>query len=153
MTVASTHRPSPVIRTPFLVIAGALLLAGCSTGADEPVQGRWYSARQVAEGSDLFVANCASCHGSRAEGTADWKRRDAEGRLPPPPLNGTAHAWHHPIEVLEKTIVAGGAQWGGTMPPFGERFDELQRRALIAFIQSHWNDETYALWSERNGVN
>jgi hypothetical protein len=54
---------------------------------------------------------------------------------------------------LDKIIVAGGTQWGGSMPPFGERFDERGRRALIAFIQSHWNEEIYALWSERNGVN
>jgi len=144
---------APWLSGRLLAMAGVVLIAGCSSSNEEPINGRWFSTQQAIDGHELFIANCASCHGTRGEGTADWKKRDAEGRLPPPPLNGTAHAWHHAIDVLDKTIVAGGAPWGGTMPPFSERFDERQRMALIAYIQSLWNDETYSMWSERNMTN
>ncbi len=147
-----TRIASPAAYAKAVALASAFLVAGCSAGGSDQIEGRWYSGQQVSEGHDLFVANCASCHGMRAEGTTDWKRRDAQGRLPPPPLNGTAHAWHHPVDVLDETIVKGGAQWGGTMPPFGDRFSEDQRKALIAFVQSLWSDEIYTRWLVRNGV-
>ena len=57
---------------------------------------RWYSDEQVKQGEKVFATNCASCHGKNAEATKDWKKRDEKGNLVPPPLNGTAHPWHHP---------------------------------------------------------
>ena len=65
---------------------------------------RWYSNEQVLQGKKLFAENCAACHGKNAEATTDWKKRDANGNLVPPPLNGTAHAWHHPMKILRRTI-------------------------------------------------
>ena len=98
----------------------------------------------------LYRENCATCHKENAEGTPDWKTRDANGKLPPPPLNGTAHAWHHPLDILRSVVKRGGAPVGGTTPAFGEKLDEAQIDAILAWVQSHWSDEVYKIWHERD---
>ena len=81
-------------------------LSGAVHGAD-PVQ-RIDDPVLLARGQALFQQHCAACHGDKAQGTvANWQQRDASGKLPPPPLNGTAHAWHHSINGLARTIREG----------------------------------------------
>ena len=118
--------------------------------AGAPVKMRWYTPEQVEAGATLYAQNCASCHKPNAEGTPDWKTRDANGKLPPPPLNGTAHAWHHPLEVLRTVVKRGGAPVGGSMPPFKDKLDEAQIDAVLAWVQSHWPDKIYKVWHERD---
>lgn len=118
--------------------------------AGAPVQPRWYAQEQVAAGALLYRENCASCHKENAEGTPDWKTPDVNGKLPPPPLNGTAHAWHHPLEVLRTVVRRGGAPVGGSMPAFADKLDQAQIDAILAWVQSHWSDEIYAIWKERD---
>jgi len=86
-------------------------------------ESRWYDQSAVDKGNVLFKQNCASCHGENAEATPDWKKTDSNGKYPPPPLNGTAHTWHHSQELLKKTIMEGGAKLGGVMP---DRFFPVQ---------------------------
>jgi mono/diheme cytochrome c family protein len=124
-----------------------LLMAGQSIADRE---GRWYNDKQVENGGLLFSENCTSCHGQNGEGTLDWKRRDANGNLPPPPINGTAHAWHHDIDVLRETIKLGGSQWGGQMPAFNGRLSSDEINDVIAYFQSKWPDDVFRAWSQRN---
>ncbi|MCP4490818.1 MAG: thioredoxin fold domain-containing protein [Gammaproteobacteria bacterium] len=110
---------------------------------------RWYTKSQVVEGEVLFKQDCADCHGQYAEATVNWKQTDANGQYPPPPLNGTAHAWHHGIELLRKTVREGGAELGGTMPGFSEKLSRDQVDSVIAYFQSKWPDDIYKKWSGR----
>jgi mono/diheme cytochrome c family protein len=118
--------------------------------AGAPVMMRWYSREQVAAGAALYSANCASCHKANAEGSPDWKKLDANGKLPPPPLNGTAHAWHHPLEVLRTVVKRGGIPIGGSMPGFAEKLSEEQIDEILAWVQSNWSDEIYIIWHQRS---
>jgi len=118
--------------------------------AGAPVRQRWYSEQQVAAGALLYRENCATCHKENAEGTPDWRKRDANGKLPPPPLNGTAHAWHHPLDILRTVVKQGGAPVGGSMPAFAGKLDQQQIDAILAWVQSHWSDKIYAIWHERD---
>src|SRR5690606_25758647 len=80
------------------IFALVIPLAGCDesdSSGGQQVSGRWYTQSQVEQGRELFQMHCAVCHGEKAEGTVNWFERDAEGQYPPPPLDGTAHAWHH----------------------------------------------------------
>lgn len=115
---------------------------------ETPVAGRWYTVEQVARGEELFQQYCATCHGNQGQGTADWRKTDANGDYPPPPLNGTAHTWHHPTEILLRTIEKGGVPLGGVMPAFGSVLDENQALDVITHVQSLWTDDVYDRWLE-----
>ena len=116
-------------------------------------ESRWYNQADVDKGSSLFKQNCSSCHGVNAEGTLDWKKTDSNGKYPPPPLNGTAHAWHHSTELLKKTIQEGGIKLGGSMPPFKDKLSDEDMDAVIAYFQSKWPDDVYQKWAGRNSAN
>jgi len=122
-----------------ILLATVNLVAGCGgeVGNDnETVAGRWYTAAQVETGRGLFQSHCAACHGEFAAATPDWRTTNDAGDYPPPPLDGTAHAWHHPMSVLEETIATGGIPLGGVMPGFRKVLDDGEARATIAYFQS-----------------
>jgi thiol:disulfide interchange protein DsbC len=112
-------------------------------------ESRWYDQSALDKGSALFKQNCASCHGENAEATPDWKKTDSNGKYPPPPLNGTAHTWHHSKDLLKKTIREGGAKLGGVMPAFEDKLSDQDMDAVIAFFQSMWPDDIYQKWAGR----
>lgn len=128
---------------------GPVVQAAASASAEL----RWYSQAQVDQGQAVFAQNCAVCHGERAEGlTEDWRQRMPDGSFPPPPLNGSAHAWHHPLFQLVQTIETGGIPYGGKMPAFSEALDDDQKLAAIAYFQSFWSEEIYENWLDRGGL-
>ena len=133
------------MRTILLMLTSALPLIGSAAVAAE----RWFDQPVVDLGNGLFQQHCATCHGSDAEGTRDWKTADADGNYPPPPLDGSAHAWHHSIPQLARSIKQGGVQIGGVMPPFGDKLSNAEVLAVIAYFQSKWPDEVYRAWHER----
>ena len=135
------------------VLLAVTLLSGCANDegglpslAPNAETGRWYSKADQQQGVALFRQHCAVCHGQNAEGTENWRTRDAQGNLPPPPLNGSAHAWHHPMAMLGRVINGGGAPFGGIMPSFEGTLTDAQILQIIASFQSHWSDATYQQW-------
>ncbi|MFK7864854.1 MAG: cytochrome c [Pseudohongiellaceae bacterium] len=114
---------------------------------------RWYDSAQVALGAEIFTANCAVCHGLKAEGLyPDWKQKLPSGAFPPPPLNGTAHAWHHPLSVLVGVIEQGGTALGGVMPGFATQLNDKEKLAAIAYFQNFWSEENYENWMQMGGT-
>lgn len=113
----------PFGRRPLLLL-GLPLLGAC----DDPWSGRWYSDEQVQRGETVFEANCAECHAERARGADGWRQRLPDGTFPPPPLDGSGHAWHHPLAELRQII------WDGQrrMPGFGDELSEEDVDAVIA---------------------
>lgn len=144
-----------------LRVSGAMMLitllqVSCSEpeAEPEPDTSRWYRESQVTAGAQVFTLNCAQCHGERAQGlVSDWRQRLDDGSLPAPPLDGSAHAWHHPQSVLLQVINSGGADFGGNMPSFATELDETEKLAVIAYFQSFWSDEIYDQWIQMGGVN
>lgn len=116
---------------------------------DKPVT-RWYNRQQVEQGGVLYQQYCAECHQKDASGTANWRQLDANGKYPPPPLNGTAHTWHHHLDGLRRTVRIGGIPLGGSMPAFGDKLNAQEIDAVLAWLQSKWSDEIYAAWHEIN---
>ena len=109
---------------------------------------RWYSQKQIEAGEAVYRANCLSCHLEAGGGAENWWERDAEGKLPPPPLDGTAHTWHHDLGVLAKIVLDGGSRFGGNMPGFSTQLSAKEIVAVLAYIQSLWPDEVYEIWAE-----
>ena len=110
------------------------------------LDGRWFSADQVALGKSVYEVNCISCHLENAKGTKEWKKTLDDDSYPPPPLNGTAHAWHHSIEVLLTVINQGGIPNGGKMPAFKNKLSQDQKIAVVAYFQSFWPKDIYKKW-------
>ena len=105
----------------------------------------------IDQGRVLFSENCAVCHGDKAQGTVkDWHKQDASGKYPPPPLNGTAHTWHHSIGALGRTIQNGTLSIGGSMPPWKGKLSEDETFSIIMYLSSLWPDEIYQAWMQRN---
>ena len=121
----------------------SLLLTACSSedqsagsSADVPkietVGSRWYTADGVSRGDPIFARLCADCHGKKGQGSFTWRQRGADGKFPPPPLNGTAHAWHHPISALGSQIKFGAPGGSGTMPGFAQTLSDQDVIDVIA---------------------
>ena len=105
---------------------------------------------ELQQGQLLFRKNCAVCHGWNAEGTVEnWKERDEEGKLPPPPLNGSAHTWHHSTQVLHRLIRDGTQNLGGSMPPWKEKLSDEEILLVIQWLTSLWPDDVYQAWVKR----
>ena len=137
----------------LLVLGLSVLITACNQGNSEPkVNGRWYTPSQLVLGKKVYAENCISCHGENAQGTTSWRELASDGHYPPPPLNGTAHAWHHPIVLLKKVIEEGGVPLGGIMPGFGDKLNDEEKLAVISYIQSFWPDEIYKAWISRGGL-
>ncbi len=110
---------------------------------------RRHDPEQVRQGEAVYRRHCATCHGERAQGAPDWRRRDADGFYPPPPLDGSGHAWHHPKAFLRERIRNGSPPGEGRMPAWGERLREDEIEAVIEWFQSLWPDPVYAAWYDR----
>ncbi|HSW52892.1 MAG TPA: cytochrome c [Sulfuricaulis sp.] len=137
---------------------GLLLLSACSeppkSAAVDPappsdvrlVTPHGLDANMVARGGDIYKANCAACHGANAEGAPNWHVRGPDGKLPPPPLDASGHAWHHPSAWLRDMIRQGSVARGGNMPAWEGKLSDDDIAAVIAWIQSRWPEEIYRSW-------
>ena len=129
----------------LLFIPLIILLAGCN-----PEEKNKNSGSMVLLGEKIYNKNCLSCHGPKGQGLAkDWKVKDENGNYPAPPLNGTAHTWHHSPEQLLYTINKGGVEMGGQMPAFEKRLTEEEKKALIEFMYSLWPKEIQEKYDDR----
>ena len=45
----------------------------------------------ILQGRNVYVQNCASCHGTKLEGQKDWMSRLPNGMMPAPPHDVTGH--------------------------------------------------------------
>ncbi|MCY3768642.1 MAG: cytochrome c [Gammaproteobacteria bacterium] len=139
---------------PLIRLARVLPWLGLLLWTALPVQAqgeRFNDEPVIARGKTLFQEHCAVCHGANAQGIdQNWHRPDENGRYPPPPLNGTAHTWHHSMEVLAQVIRKGTLEWGGSMPAWEETLDDDDVFSLIMYLSSLWPDEIYQAWLKRN---
>lgn len=140
----------------IMILLASLVLLSCSEdstrtniGDDKQTASdslRKFNATQINRGRQLYLKNCTVCHGINAEGSPDWRKRNADGSYPPPPLNGTGHSWHHPKKVLVDTIKEGTARLGGKMPAWKGKLSNQDIDDIISWFQSQWPDELYKAW-------
>lgn len=143
----------------------ALALAACGQSSEQEARGdgggsslvrdaeakgaapaRWYNFSQVSRGARVYAENCAQCHGESAQGAPNWRQRGPEGMFPPPPLNGSGHGWHHPLNMLFYVVKNGSPGGKGNMPAWKGRLSDEEILAAIAWFQSRWSDRVYAEW-------
>ena len=129
----SGGRRPPRLLFPFLA---SLVLLGCLPGAAPP--DRQEAARRlVARGGSLYTTHCQVCHGDRDMVT------NPSGA---PAHNQHGHTWHHPDPQLKDWIRNGKAST--QMPPYGDRVDEADAEAILAFIKTWWTPEQYRIQAD-----
>ena len=135
----------------LMLIGVSLGLLGCTEPEipfrKEAQTGRWYQQAQVERGQQVYRQNCAVCHGGYGQGGRNWTQPDAQGFYPPPPLNGSAHSWHHPYPVLLSTIREGSR---GRMPGWKDQLTGQQIEDVIAYFQHWWPEQAYSRWLQRH---
>lgn len=115
--------------------------------ADGDPPPRRHDPDQVARGRIVYDRHCAECHGADGKGQpGDWRVRDADGYYPPPPLDDSAHAWHHPTAVLLDVIRNGSLPGEGKMPALKNVLSESEMQDVVVYIKSLWSDPVYRLW-------
>ena len=146
----------------LLILSMALVLASCSkqesTNSEQkkavtispPASQADFDIATVALGGKVYNKNCASCHGIKAEGNLNWRKRKPDGKLLPPPLNGSGHTWHHAKSLLVSIISKGTVIQGGEMPAWENKLSPQEIDAVILWAQSKWPKETYKNWLEIN---
>lgn len=143
----------------FIIIMG-ITLTSCSkqdeakseiaevTVTKLPASQAEFAPATVTLGGKLYTENCAKCHGTNGEGNKDWRKRKPDGKLLPPPLNGSGHTWHHPKALLVSIITNGTVVQGGEMPAWGDKLSPQEIDAVILWAQSKWPAEIYKSWLE-----
>lgn len=117
-------------------------MAFLAAHAAEPAAG----GGRTEAGRRVYQAQCASCHGPRAEGAAGWQERDARGELPAPPHDVQGHTWKHGDGMLYRIVRDG---WRDpfnrterlTMPAFGQALSPKEVRAVIEYLKTLWTPE------------
>lgn len=103
---------------------------------------------EVALGRQVYVEQCAACHGQNAEGQPNWQQPDANTNMPAPPHDDSGHTWHHADGVLYEIIRDGfrdplkppGSPL--TMPAFGDKLSDAEIRAVLTYFKSLWSEES-----------
>ena len=118
------------MKNKILIAILSTVLSGCVSN-NQPTD-KIVSTNKL--GQITFERNCAVCHGQKAQGlTENWKIK-VNGKYPAPPLNGTAHTWHHSPAVLLRIINEGGT----TMVGFKNQLSAKQKQAVLEYLHSLW---------------
>ncbi|MEW5756330.1 MAG: cytochrome c [Pseudomonadota bacterium] len=135
------------------VLALGGLLAACDRGTPTlPEQAqvtpppRVTDPAQLALGRKVYMAHCKECHGEHAEGQPNWRMQGPDGRYPPPPLDGSGHAWHHTNAVLLDVIKHGSPGGLGNMPGWQDKLSDQEITAVIDWFKSLWPQQAYEVW-------
>tara|TARA_B100001173_G_scaffold256187_1_gene228198 strand:- start:564 stop:971 length:408 start_codon:yes stop_codon:yes gene_type:complete len=99
----------------------------------------------IFRGMELYAENCSSCHMGNLSGHPEWKTTlDEDGHRRSPPLNGTAHTWHHSPEWLFNVIRYGfikmDPNYEGKMLG-NESLSDEDIWSILAFIKSVWPED------------
>ena len=93
---------------------------------------------EILNGANLYVQQCATCHGSQGEGGAgvfpplagsEWVTGDEET-----PIRIVLHG-------LQGSVQVEGTTYNGVMPAFGSRLSDAEIAAILTHIRSSWDND------------
>ncbi len=144
------------------ITVAVVVLAGCgattpaaSSATATPIPLPTLDPSRVARGRQVYVQNCARCHGVNAEGAPSWQKTDARGDVPPPPHDDTGHTWRHGDAELTEIIRDGLRDRFNktpelTMPPFKDSLTDEEIAAVIEYFKSLWSPEHRRYQEDQN---
>ncbi len=105
------------------------------------------SILMIARGKIVYENNCTSCHQVNLVGTENWKGLDEDGHRKAPPLNGSAHTWHHDDATLHNIIKYGLTKlvknYEGKMLGFEGNLNDKDIDSVLSYMKSFWPDDMY----------
>ncbi len=156
------------------VVAAALILSACASGSggdttlvSPPTSGPATAQEipptpslvpaRVKAGEVTYGQYCASCHRADLSGDPEWKTRNADGSLRPPPHDNTGHTWHHSDTLLLSLTRDDSVFPESRMPSFGGTLTDDEIIAVLEFIKSSWGPEERAFqwqitWREQQAT-
>lgn len=124
-------------------LTGVVLLGAC---VQEPEGPPPPDPAVLALGREVYVKNCASCHGATGKGQPNWEVPNALGELPAPPHDSTGHTWKHSDAMLYHVVLQG---WRDpfnktdrlTMPAFRGVLSPAEIEAVLIYLKTIWSEE------------
>ena len=132
-----------------VVIGGVLGFAQFSPSVD------YDDPRAIAMGEGLFATNCQACHGPQAKGESPFNvmgGRKLNGDYWAPALNGTAHAWHHPPDMLFSIVKKGSPAQDSRMRGWEGRMTDQEIHSVLAYVKSLWPVELRYRYDKSHGA-
>ena len=135
-----------VLPLTFILLAFVLVSAACGGNQEgnlEPIEA----------GGQIYLANCAACHGASGEGAPDSPVGGPDRRVPAPPHDSRGHTWHHSDGLLFRVVKYGDASltlpgFESGMPVFEGKLRDDEIRAVISYIKTLWGPEERAFQAE-----
>lgn len=152
------HRRLATLGAMLLIAAAAAVFWGSQRGQETPPTVAPVSALdpgEVALGREVYLNNCAACHGANAQGAPNWSEPDVNGNLPPPPHDDSGHTWRHSDAELAGIIQNGMRDVFNntpelTMPPFQDKLTAEEINVVITYFKSLWSPEHRRYQEEQN---
>lgn len=110
------------------------------------------------QGKEIYILNCAACHGTNLEGQPDWTTPNDDGSFKAPPHDEEGHTWHHSDRVLIESVLKGGTRLTGTlagtsnMPAFEATLTDEEISAVLTYIKSTWPLDIQQIQWERTAA-
>lgn len=111
-------------------------------------------AARIAAGEATYRQYCSACHGADLAGDPQWKTRNSDGTLRPPPHDSSGHTWHHSDQLLLTLTRDGSDLEESRMPAFGSTLNDDEIATVLEFFKSTWGPEERAFqwqvtWTEQ----
>ena len=147
-TQAAKRLPIVLIVAAALIGAGVLFVFNSSGAEPITVNDQTISSTQLVQGEEIYIANCAVCHGPNGDGQTNWRQPDPNGAFPAPPHNNDGHTWHHADQQLLEIIAQGGSLPDSGMPAYADTLTEEELIAVLAYIKTFWGSDELAFQTE-----
>jgi len=145
--------PSNPAQMLAIIDTGAVLISNDGAKSWKSTEGQAYAtAERIAAGAVLFEDNCAGCHGEKGVGEfpEDMYKLD-ENKLPAaPPMDDSAHAWHHPDDQMIETILNGSPRNERMLAWKDNGITRENAESLVAYIKSLWSVRSLSCQGQRH---
>lgn len=120
--------------TTIAVVAAVIgVLVVLVVGQIKPSSGSLTASAQPAQGKVLYEKNCVDCHGAEGRGVPGWQNQERGA----PPLDSSAHAWHHDDASLLAMIMDKPAP-DSLMPAWRGVLTREDTLDVLAYVKSLW---------------
>ncbi len=104
----------------------------------------------VSRGRELFGENCQACHGVKGVGERpkDMYAKDEYGFVAPP-LDNSAHGWHHTDSDIVETILKGSSR-NKRMIAWKDTLSREDAEDVLAYLKSIWTFRSLACQGPRH---